>query len=164
MAKTPPIIISEEEQDFQRKNQWYSFTGHLYSAIGGAAFFGLLGLIATSAVALAVGPAAGGAFEMASAIIQNSLPKLAIGGLMAIGTASIYMAQKEFTKLKCVQDLHMAQENARHIGVVPGMAPEAAKSVACDEHIEYPQNERADGKSWSDVVSQHTGQSRAAIV
>ncbi len=128
------------EKEFRRKNQWYSFTGHLYAAVGGAAFIGLLGMIASSLVKVAAGGVAG---AEAALIFSSPAPMLAMGGLMVLGTACVWMAQREFTELKCIGDEHLAIQNARKL----------QSEVQITKAVEHSQNSRADGKSWVSVVN-----------
>lgn len=141
--------IDAREAEFQSKNQWYSFTQAVYGALGWASFIGLLGTIANSVVNLAVGEAAQpGAVEFAKALFTQTTPLVAIGGLMAFGVACTYMAQREATKLKSLQDTHLAEESAKCMSV--------GKSVCVD--IEHEQNQRADGKKWAAVIAANENQ------
>ncbi|MGE0754685.1 MAG: hypothetical protein AB7L92_05945 [Alphaproteobacteria bacterium] len=143
MANKPSDnIVDPAEQEFRKKNQWYSFTGHLYSALGGAAFIGLLGTAAKAVVDLAAGVTGAGA-------IFGALPLAVMGGLMVIGTACIYMAQKEFTELKCIGDEHLAIQNAKKLTMAPAIP---AMEVHQGHHCS-----RTDGKSWQEVVASGRG-------
>lgn len=144
--------VDQSEEKFRRENQWHSFTSAVYSAVGGASFFGALMTIAQAVVAGAAGVGQGAEFAMA---LVNPAPILAIGGLMALGTVSLYMAQRENTTLKTIQDKHMAEENARCMSHGHGKAPAM--------EIEYEQNCRADGKKWGDVLAaKHNAAGQAA--
>ncbi len=70
-----------------------------------------------------------------------------IGGLAAAGLAFTYMAQREATELRVLQDEHLAQQNAHQMG--KGKAPE----LAVAQTIEYPENQRADGQKWEIVMA-----------
>lgn len=143
MADIAQIELSKSEEKFRKSNQWHSFTAAVYTAVGSASFFGALMTIAQATIAGAAGVGTGAEF---AAALLAPLPVLAIGGLIALGTASLYMAQRENTKLKSIQDTHLAEENARCNGRAHGVAPSQAQ--------EYDQNCRADGKQWSQVVKQ----------
>lgn len=132
------------EVEFRKKNQWYSFTGHLYSALGGAAFIGLLATVVKGLVSLAAATPGTAAATEAAAFFGAG-PLALMGGLMAAGAASIYMAQKQFTELKMIGDEHLAVQNAKKL-----MQPNVQVAAGV---IHHPQNERSDGKKWQDVVA-----------
>lgn len=135
--------IDAKEAEFQSKNQWYSFTATLYNALGGAAFIGLLGMLAQTLVKASTSAAA----TTEALALVNPVPLAVIGSMMAVGTACLYMSQREATKLKTIQDTHLAEENARCAG--QGKAP--AHTIAHEP--EHEQNCRSDGKKWVDAVA-----------
>lgn len=144
------IKINSKEEKFRKDNQWYSFTTAVYGAVGMASFFGLLGMLANTLVKASVS-SAGMAEAMA---LLGPAPIAVIGGLMALGIAATYMSQNEATKLKSIQDTHLAEENARCAShdLVPSIAQE------------HEQNCRPDGKEWSKVVKEQNSPMRGAVV
>lgn len=141
MAKPKPIACLDArdptEQRFRKDSQWYSFTGSLYQAVGGAAFFGLLATVANAVVKVAAG-------ATAEAAIFAPLPLAVMGGMMAIGTLAIYMSQSAYTELRCLNDEHLAYQNAKQLM--------NQQSPAHEQEVLHEQNVRADGKKWSHVV------------
>jgi len=135
------------EKDFRKKNLWYSFTGALYGAIGGAAFFGLLATVAQALVKVAAGAVKEGA-------IFGPVPLLVMGGLMAVGTLCVYMSQREYTELRCLGDQHLAYQNAKQLS--------SRQEVGQAQTVEHVQNCRADGKKWVQALrpSEHTTPAR----
>ena len=148
MAEQKPVPTCEEqiEKDFRKKNLWHSFMQGTYGALSIAAYMGALGTLATgliTAATTASAPVVAGVAVAGS--IFAPLPMLVIGGLLAVGTICSYMSQVEGTELKCLQDEHMAQQNAMKL--TPGLAVSQSASV------DHPKNQRADGKKWQEVVS-----------
>jgi len=155
MAEVPTKNDPEEKQ-FRRKNLWHSFMQAAYGSLAGASFFGALLSISSGVIGLAAGLAkflgfgagvGGAGMEMAAAnafIVSNPVTLAALGGLIVTGLAFTYLSQREGTELKVLQDEHTAQQNAR------------AKQLCVEQGIcntaEYPQNQRADGKQWQNVV------------
>ena len=142
-----PPPHSREEQEFRDKRQHHSFMGALYGALGGAAFIGLLGTIVSELVKTAA--KAGSTVAQAlpntgpEISIFSALPMAVIGGLMAVGTLFVYLAQKEYTELHCIGDEHLARLQAKQL----------QKSAPAPQLVvEHEQNCRADGKKWSSVV------------
>lgn len=131
------------EKEFRKQNLWHSFKAALYGAIGGAAFLGLLTKITSMLVDYAAG-------ETVAALHPANLPVtgLITGGLMTAGVLSTFMAQKEYTELRVLQDDHLAAKNAK---MMNGRSQEPEHSHA-SHHAHYPQNQRRDGKEWTQVV------------
>jgi hypothetical protein len=101
---------------------------------------------------------AGGAANVTMATIGAALtataPALFLGAAAvctAIAIGSRYMAAKHFHNA----NFNSVEMNAQHTAKY--LASEL-KGQPLD--VEYPQNSRADGKKWSQVVEQHTGISR----
>lgn len=125
------------EKEFRKQNLWYSFTTAAFNAFGMAAFFGVLATVTQNVIQVAAGA------ETAAAIF-SPVPLLAIGALMAIGVAATYMSQREATELKCIQDEHLAHQNAKKLSPELGMSR--------TQPAEYSQNQRADGKTWQETT------------
>jgi hypothetical protein len=137
-------MVTEHEEEFRSQSRWLSFKGALFSAVGGASFFGVLSMVANKAITLAAGGA--GAAEVAA--LTGVMPLLVVGGLMAVGAAAIFMAQDQYTQLKSLQDRHQAEENARCLQEGQGKGV----VVTPEQEAHYAQNVRADGKKWVDVA------------
>jgi len=147
-----------EDAKFRRESKWLAFKGSLYSALSTATFFGVLGKLVMTAV-----DAFSGNPDIAAKAISSIGSPLSLGvmaGALAIGAVFTYMAQNEWTELKCIQDEHLAQRNAEC------NALEKAKAKALEQTcaIEHPQNQRADNKQWTQVVSEPAVAGRAAAI
>lgn len=132
------------EKEFRKKNLWYSFTSAFYGAFGGAAFFGLLATVVGTLVKVA----AGGAPAAEAALLFGATPVLVMAGLMAVGTLCVYMSQRESTELRCIQDEHLAYQNAKKLAKQP--APQQ------EQGLEQAPVGRKDGKSWEQVTRAST--------
>jgi len=125
------------EIEFRKKNLWHSFTGSLYRGIGGASFFGLLVIIVRSAIDIA----ANGQSAAQASLMFGVSPLLVMGAFAALGTACIYMAERESTKLKVLEDNYRVQLQAK----------ERAKQHAPEQQMQE-QSLRADGKNWTQAT------------
>lgn len=139
------------EKAFRKKNEWHSFTTAAYGALGMASFFGALSVLANGLIGLAAKKAAVqglGMMEGMAGIVTNVAPMAVIGGLVAAGLAFTYMAQREATELRCLQDEHLAQQNAKEMG--HGKAPQVEMQ---QNQPEYPDQCRKDGKTWDEYLA-----------
>lgn len=87
------------------------------------------------------GIAAAGGGILAGASVAAGVAAMA--GLALVGAGFVYLSQKEYTKLRVIQDEHLAEKNAQC----------AQGNGLCPAPIEHEQNQRADGKHWTQVVS-----------
>ena len=139
-------MSTHTEEEFQSTSRWMSFKGALFSAAGGASLFGVLNTVASKALGVATGAITG---EDATSLLEPTA-LATVGGLVGVGATSIFMAQDQYTQLKSLQDTHLAEENAKCMHQNQGVdVPE--KAQACAQ--EHPQNCRADGKKWTQVVA-----------
>lgn len=139
MAETNSNACPESdpaERDFRKKNLWVSFKGYLYQALGGACFIGLLTQVTSGLVKAVAG-------EAGAAAMFGAGPVGVMIGLMAAGVACLYMAQKEFTDLRCIQDEHLAHQNALQLNGNGHVKAHAQ---------EFTNPGRGDGKSWEQVA------------
>lgn len=147
---------NEEDKAFRRKNIWHSFLAAMYSIVGGAATYGLLNNLVASVAhpaavvggAVTTGAAATGTLGilLSPAVL---IPAFIIGGIICT-----YLAQKEYTELRCLQDDNLARRNAVHMATYSPQKDSQQKEVPqpISVNAEYHQNQRSDGKSWEDVV------------
>jgi hypothetical protein len=120
---------SAYEEDFRKKSTYRSFMGALYSAIGGAAFIGVLGTLTN----LALGTAAiAGGFTLGTGLL--------IGGLVIVGAGAIFLAQREYTELGCLQQDRFARNNAKAMGHQP--SPSVEKSTEVATQLPVPAQEK----------------------
>ncbi len=151
-------MISDEEYErrYRKDTTRHSFLGALYSAVGGAAFFSVLGGLINMAIS-GIAEAAPGTATLSSALTSAGMavsPAVVTASVMIavtiIGAVSTYMAQEEFTEVKCLQDERLARKNAQCMGEQRELT--TPKSCAA----EYEHNQRADNKKWQDVVKTHS--------
>jgi len=128
----------QAETLFRKKTLWHSFTSSLYRAFSGACFFGLLSTLVRSAIDLA----AGGDAAIHAGQMFGASPLLVMGAFGALGTAFVYMAERENTKVKAIGDEHRAMLEAKH---VQELATEQSQAINA-------QPARADGKPWAQTL------------
>jgi len=162
MAANTQASMSQEdvayEKNFSRENTWRNFKMALFTALSGSTFIAALSVIAQKIVGAAEGigavaGAAGGTTAAASgstsffgALFANpALTVPLLVGMVAVGVASAYMATSEGTEIKRLQDDRLARQNARE-------QQRCREQGVCNE-VEYPQNQREDGKKWENVVA-----------
>lgn len=167
-----PAAFSAEEQQFRDDSMRHSFKGSLYNALSGAAFIGVLVKLSNLLIDT-FSPDAEVSKVAVDTFTHSPGGMAAMAGMMAVGTAFTYFAQKEWTELKCIQDERLARKNAEMMSMQHELEMEKAQAVArgvaqevkaevkagveearehgCQEH--YPQNERSDGKSWQAVIA-----------
>lgn len=144
--KTSESLHQEYEEDFRKKRKMISFKAQVYTGLSTATFFGVLGLLVTTAVkALGTGAAA----VEAAALFANPLALGAVGVALAAGVAFTWLAQEQWTDMKVIEDDHLAKRSAE---CLQGHSQEKSQTV------EHEQNCRADGKNWTQVVSQQSAQ------
>lgn len=124
------------EKKFTEENTWRNFKMSLFGAISGATFFGLLANVA-GMLLTAVG---GG-----DVAFQPFASTAVMAGLATVGVAAAYLGVREGTEIKKLQDEHLARKHA--------LAQELCKTQGICNQPEYPEQQRGDGKSWQQTVT-----------
>ncbi len=160
MADT--IDDAEYEQKFTRENTWRNFKMAAFGAISAATFFGLLGTIANRLIAAseAFSPKALEAAAKAGSAAPSSFFEAFVGnpmltiplmvGMAVVGVTAAYASVSEGTEIKKLQDNRLARQNAK--------AQQVCKEQGVCNDVEYPQNQRADGKAWTSAITQEPAQ------
>lgn len=151
---TKTTLHDQLEAKFRKDRQHVSFKAQMFTALSTATFFGVLGTMVTSAVK-AFGVGAGAA--EAAALMTSPLPLAVMGVAVAAGIAFTYIAQKQWTDLRVLEDDHLARRNAECLEKEAHMQGKSAI-------VEFDQNQRADGKEWAQVVAAKAPSQEAARV
>jgi hypothetical protein len=133
----------DADAEFRKERVWTSFKAVLYSGLSAACFLGVINKLVDTAVK---------AVETGGASFSSPLALGVMGGFMAVGTLFTYLAQREWTDVKCIEDERLARKNAECMGKTPVLP--ALPEHGADVSQEF-EGKRADGKSWLQVVVQH---------
>ena len=76
---------------------------------------------------------------------------LVMGGMMVAGIACTFLAQREWTELKELQDDRLARKNADCLAKQNSQGLSISAQPHCG--MEFGQNQRADGKTWEQAVA-----------
>ncbi len=157
------------EEEFRRKNNRHGFLAGLYSNLSGATLIAALGAVTSALISAAKLMSAGAAslsFGSAVAASLSGPVGFILLGLVVVGVAAAYFAQREFTNQRCVQDNRFAQKNAQQMAQqraqqkaqereegrsssIPGITA-ATVEKPC---FECEDNVRKDGKPWVEAVA-----------
>ncbi len=137
---------------YRKESVWHMFTGSFLSAIGSAAFFGILAkttdiLVQTFGTQAKLSGSGAETFGLETGLVM--------GSLMAVGIAAMYVAQHEWTELKYIQDEWLAKKNAECLSK-QRQQETALTAPAIEQNIEmeHPTPCRKDGKTWEAAMAE----------